>query len=213
MSEPPMHIAPDEIQAHPPKVGHRWVDGIVAFAAIAISLISLFVAIDHGQTERKLVAANSWPFLKYVTEHNGFAPGPESLFLRIENAGVGPARIKHFVIRYGGAVMRDREALLQACCGVPSTIGAAGQIALGQTSESRPISIYPAREGVTFLAWRRFAQHSEVFEALNQARQNVAFEVCYCSVLDECWTTDLKETTDPKPVRRCPAPTADNYQE
>ncbi len=63
MSEPPVHTSVDEVHAHAHKTGHRWVDMAIAISAITISVISLFVAIEHGKTEEKLVAANSWPFV------------------------------------------------------------------------------------------------------------------------------------------------------
>jgi hypothetical protein len=39
---------------------------IVSVTAIFISAISLFVAIQHGKTERDLVAANVWPFPRAI---------------------------------------------------------------------------------------------------------------------------------------------------
>src|SRR4051794_2539487 len=60
------------VEPHLHKTGHQWVDWIVAFSALFISVVSLGVAILHGRTMEKmaeanarLVAANSWPFLSY----------------------------------------------------------------------------------------------------------------------------------------------------
>jgi uncharacterized membrane protein YhfC len=69
MSEQPaVETGVDEARALAHKTGHAWVDLIIAFSAITISVISLFVAITHGRTEEKMVAANSWPFLTFETE-------------------------------------------------------------------------------------------------------------------------------------------------
>jgi hypothetical protein len=59
MAEPPLEAGVDDIRPHAPRTGHRWIDAAVALCAIAISLISLFIALDNSRTERKLVAASS----------------------------------------------------------------------------------------------------------------------------------------------------------
>ena len=41
------------------------------------------------------------------------------------------------------------------------------------------------------------------FERAGVARLHLSLEACYCSVLDECWTTDLGPTSDPVPVDEC----------
>jgi len=93
----------------------------VAFSAITISVISLFIAVDNGRTERKLVAASSWPFLVFEKSLNG---GPEAgsrvVSLGIENGGVGPARVQSAVVRLDGRIVRSREEILSICCGMPS---------------------------------------------------------------------------------------------
>jgi hypothetical protein len=40
---------------------------VVAATAILISVVSLVVTVGHGRTMEKLVAANSWPLLRYDT--------------------------------------------------------------------------------------------------------------------------------------------------
>lgn len=218
MSEPPADVGPPvevgahDIQAAPRRIGHRWVDLAIAVAAISISLISLFVAIQQGQTERKLLAASSWPFLNYVTERDGLAPDPVLVLLRIENAGVGPARLRSMVVRYKGAVVHSHAELLAACCGLPPA-SQAQEIALGLSNKNSPIGIYPARESVTFLGWRRTTAGAAVWDRLDQARHQLTFDLCYCSVLGECWRSDLKQTSDPKPVEQCPAAGPDDYRD
>lgn len=50
-----------EVHVHPHHTGHRWVDYVIAGTALLVSVISLWVAVGHGRTMEKLVAANSWP--------------------------------------------------------------------------------------------------------------------------------------------------------
>src|SRR6185436_9542916 len=79
--------------------GHRWVDFAVPFSALAVSVISLVVAVHHGRTMQemaqanaRLVQANSWPLLQFTTG-NANETGQPEITLKIENAGVGPAKV------------------------------------------------------------------------------------------------------------------------
>ncbi len=183
----------------------------VAISAISISVISLFVAIEHGATERKLVAASSWPFLVYDSQITGLVEGSKAITLRIRNSGVGPARIQSVAARLDGKPVRSFAELLSACCGTqPTDID--GLVKVGLYSENPIVGVLPAREGVDFLAVRQRPGNARLFDAFNVARHRLVFSVCYCSVLDECWRTDLKSTTTPQPVKQCPA-VADGYTE
>lgn len=157
MAEPPVHTAVDEVHAHARKTGHRWVDMAVAISAITISVISMFVAIEHGRTEEKLVASNSWPFLLFQSAQAGLTAGSRTLILRLQNSGVGPAR-----------------------------------------------------DGVDLLAWRERPGAQAIWDRLNSSRNRLKFQACYCSVLDECWVSDLTPTARPRRVRECRAG-ADDY--
>jgi hypothetical protein len=44
-------VVPDtETPAHPQRSGHRWVDLVLAASAMLVSIVSLAIAIRHGQT-------------------------------------------------------------------------------------------------------------------------------------------------------------------
>ena len=209
MPEPPIHTSGDEVHAHAHKTGHGWVDLAIAVSAITISIISLFVAIEHGRTEEKLVAANSWPFLVYQTSSNGLEVGGRRLALRLVNSGVGPARVEWVRMKLDGRSIRSRAELMARCCGV-----AAGspmeQVKAGLVSQNEVVGVLPAREGVTFLAWRETPTNRATWDRLDAARRRLAFEACYCSVLDECWLSDLTPTARPKRTGQC-EPASDGY--
>ena len=86
MSEIPVQTSVDDVHAHAHKTGHSWVDLAIALSAIAISVISLFVAIGHGRTEEKLVVASSWPFLTFDTTKNGLQAGNRVIDLHLKTA-------------------------------------------------------------------------------------------------------------------------------
>ena len=202
--EAPLHVGSDDIHAHPRHTGHRWLDLIIALSAISISVISLFVAIEHGQTEKKLVAANSWPFLTYASESDGIDPGHRQVIMRLENNGVGPARVQTVSVMLDGRPIRSRDELMRTCCDVVPGQSVARQVALGLFSENAMVGVLPARSNTTFLAWRQTQAGGDALARLDRARRHLTFKACYCSVLDECWTTDLRSTTTPTPVAACP---------
>ena len=202
MSEPPVQTSGDEVHAHAHKTGHRWVDLVIAVSAITISLISLFVAIEHGRTEEKLVAANSWPFLVYQTSENGLDPGSRVLDLRLVNSGVGPARVQWVKMTLDSQPVRTRSDLMSHCCAVP--VGdAVSQVKLGLITQNDIVGVLPARDEVTFLAWKERPGNQAIWNALNATRHRLKFEACYCSVLDDCWISDLTPTARPRHVGQC----------
>src|ERR1700733_15059033 len=115
-SEPPVQTGPDEIHAHPRHTGARWFDLVLALSAIFISAVSLVVAIEHGRTERDLVAANSWPFLRAML-NNGYNDGRD-VAIGLSNGGVGPAKLKSLEVFYDGTPVSSSYDLLRRCCGL-----------------------------------------------------------------------------------------------
>ena len=68
----------------------------------------------------------------------------------------------------------------------------------------------PARDGVDILAWRELPGNEGIWNKLNFARHKLSYHACYCSVLDECWTSDLTPTAQPRRVGQCSGE-ADSY--
>lgn len=210
MSESIISTGVDEVHAHPHKTGHHWLDLAVAFSAIAISIISLFVAIGHGRTEEKLVAASSWPFLTIGVSKNGLESDGWTINLRLRNSGVGPARVQWFRLVLDGQPIRNRAELMRRCCGIADG-PIDSLIRLGLVSQAAPAGVLMARDRVDLLTWRQRPGNEPMLAKLDNALNRVTTQACYCSVLDECWISDLTATAEPRRVDRClPAP--DNYQ-
>jgi hypothetical protein len=103
----------------PRKTGRQHFDVIVSVTAIFISAVSLFVAIQHGKTERDLVAANVWPFPRAILS-NGYGD-KKSIAVGVSNGGVGPAKIQTFEMFYRGRPVSSDLDLLRQCCGLGPT--------------------------------------------------------------------------------------------
>ncbi len=204
MSEPPVHVTSGEVHAHPHRTGHSRLDLVIALSAIFISAISLFVAIEHGKTERDLVAANSWPFLRAILSNDYDVRGGAAIGL--SNAGVGPAKVQSFEVFYRRRPVASNLDLLRQCCGLGATdaeirrqlphtlsYSIADETVLrpGEANAVMTVDPYPAQ--------------GDVAGRFKDALKDITFRACYCSVLDECWIGNL-QSTHVRAARACPAP-------
>jgi len=201
MSEPPVHMGPEGPHAHPRKTGQARLDLILAISAVFISGVSLYVAIEHGKTERDLVAANSWPFL-HQTLSDPVDPDGDMTFGYM-NAGVGPAKVKSFEVLYDGAPVSSVRDLLQRCCGL-SAEDAAKPIK-GLSHDVTVERVLRPGEVATIVTLNRREADPRLVSRYHDAMLHLSFRGCYCSVFDECWTTTLLGT-EATPVKTCPKP-------
>lgn len=206
MSEVPVDAGIGEVTPAPKRTGRPHFDAIVSIAAIFISAVSLYVAIEHGKTERDLVAANVWPFPRAILS-NGYDL-KSSIAIGVSNGGVGPAKIQSYELFYRGQPVTSGLDLLRKCCGL-----AGGQAAVKaafpvgtynsivdntvlRPGEDNPVLRVPRSPGAAAIT-DQLAQVSVLTK--------ITFRVCYCSVLDQCWISDLRSTRT-QPVRQCTAP-------
>ena len=206
MSDLPVHTGTDEVGAHPHHTGHRWFDITMAISAIFISAVSLFVAIEHGHTERELVAASSWPFLRSDLS-NAYGAGHHAIEIGVSNGGVGPAKIRSFEMSLDGHPIGSPAELLSVCCGVRQEAVAVRRVLPPGTATTSMIDNTVLRPGEAnpVLVIERDGTDPAVFRQLNASLLRLRFTACYCSTLDQCWTTNLVSITT-QPVEQCPAP-------
>jgi hypothetical protein len=183
----------------PARRWREWIEPFVALIAVAVSAISLWVAIGTEEANRRMVAAASWPLLQADTSDLN-----STITFSILNGGVGPAKLKTVEIFWNGKAWPGAHALLKACCGYRDS----GQASNGKSSEltTGGVSgiVLRAGENHTFLSLPRRADNEEVWQKLERTRRQLKFRACYCSVFDECWIETLRNL-EPKPIRTCPA--------
>jgi hypothetical protein len=197
----PLSADADGVRLEPRRTGHRLLDFAVAGSAILISLISLGVAVHLGQVQQRLVAANSWPFVQF-TSWSSSENGTQMVAVGLSNDGAGAAILKSLVVRYQGKPIRGYAELLQACCGLRQGVTKADLESIGPLEESSLIGVLRARERVTMLKLVRTSSNVELWQRFSAARGALTFQGCYCSIVGDCWTSDLR-TLDPKPVKSC----------
>jgi hypothetical protein len=191
---------------HAHRTGHRLLDLAVPVSALLISVVSLVIGIHHGRTMQemaqanaRLVQANSWPLLQYTTG-NANDKGESEISMKIENAGVGPAKLMSLEIFQGEQRIRTPLDLVNAL----DPAAPRPAMSLGITLPM----VMRAGTDVLIVGMKRVGNEA-LWDKLNKERFRFRFRACYCSVFDECWVSDLT-TISPQPVQQCPA-TSDTF--
>lgn len=196
--EPPHH--------HHHKTGLPWFDLVVPVAVVLLSIASLLTSLQseksmHALVEqnRRLVDAQSTPLLMLDTG-NTDASGKPVISMTISNVGTGPAHIVWFHvvddqgIDYRGGSLTERVGKMGSPVEVSSQ-----QISgtLLRSGDDRSVFRWPKPVGsdLALAEWNK----------LNLTRFHLHASACYCSIFDECRTTDFGES-HPTPVTTCGNP-------
>ena len=75
----------------------RALEMAVALAALVTSVTSIWLSLSQGDDMARLVQAQSWPYLEYVSSNTGDNGAPV-IDLMVRNAGVGPAKVESFSV-------------------------------------------------------------------------------------------------------------------
>ena len=198
MSEPPPSST-REIVGHPRHTGRYWFDFAAASAAIFISIVSLIVAISGERTQSELLAANSWPFLQVDEIRTGDRTDAHD-DIDVTNDGVGPAKVESFEVFYDGEKVPSLSALFARCCAQANGRAASGAIGLSDGDVAG--NVLRASERLTMLSLVRRPENLGRFDQLTAHLPRIGFRACYCSVLDHCWSSDLRSLS-PRRVASC----------
>ena len=193
-----------ESHSHAHTTGRPWLDLTLAGSAIFISIVSVIISLHHGRTMEKLVATNekqvkasTLPILRFSS--GNMQDNQRIIHFDLRNGGTGPAIVDWLRLKWDGKPAQGPRDLLDRCCISPSSHPNTSlyvDMASGQT--------LPAGHVQTVFAVSMAKVPPDLWERLNNdARFKVQGEACYCSVLEECWTTDF--TSPPKDVKSCAA--------
>ncbi len=191
----------------PSLFNRHWAESALAIGAVVIAAVSLWVGYDTMQTNRQLVAAASWPFLK-ISESDITPSGRSQLTLMAVNAGIGPAKIESVELRWHGKAYRSSLELLRACCSLPRN---PAQAHVSYIIGTLNHTVVRAGQTVNLLRVPNPAQDPAVwspFHAIllpSKPDDGLKFRICYCSAFNECWITNGRRLNPPR-VKACPVP-------
>lgn len=194
---------PEGPHPHHGGTGIKWLDLALALSVLALSVASLITAQHTGHTMERLVTensrlvrANATPILQFGTSN--VVNGERTLQLDVSNVGTGTARVIWFELAKNGVPMRGPRAM----------IGYNPKAADGDYILQSPVggSYIPAGDSRAVMSWKlpRVAASLAAWTAFDNARYGIVPTACFCSVLDECWTSHLQADV-PVPVKACDA--------
>lgn len=83
----------------------KWItrpETLIGLSALLLSLCGLFIAIYEASLIRQSQRASVWPYVEV-----GGTINPDRISLRVQNTGVGPARIRAAAVTYKGETQAD----------------------------------------------------------------------------------------------------------
>jgi hypothetical protein len=180
------------VHSHSHSFGHRGIDLALALSALALSIASIIIAIQNESAMKRLVTANSWPYLQ-MSHGNLRDDGQPVVYFDVRNAGVGPALLEKLVVTYKGQPVRTPEELLARCCNGKRKKSLQGDVQANLQAYVQAVSHYvlSPREDVPFLQVTQSGSDPATWSRLDAERFNVDLQACYSSVFDEHWITSL----------------------
>ena len=132
------------------------------------------------------------------------------LSVNVTNTGLGPAHIQTFQVFWNGnAISGDMTPLLLQCC-VPDSVAPEERMRyVASAFQTGQLAFFFAdvsgrylapQESVTIITSSRpdaetAPEGRQLWDALSIARRDIAYEVCYCSVFDDCWLASFPAQT------------------
>ena len=178
-----------------------------AVIATLVGLCALCVSAYTAYVQRQQVRAAVWPILEFDSSN---AP---DIHFTLANKGVGPAIIRHVIVRVDGQPVRNWKEALGRILGP-------GEHLFSESDMSG--HVFAAGESMTPLTPRdpennplNFDKSNPLWVKMNKDRLRVSVEICYSSTLDECWTlraSGLTPSTTTE-TRHCPTSSAISFQQ
>jgi len=184
----------------------------LALCAVLISAASFYATYLQANAAEKQVKAMTLPLLQYGTSNYDIDTKEPVLKFVIKNSGVGPALIKSLSFKYKDHDYQDFNGFLKACCSteVETMLSGMKENNLenakamsrgGQLTSTAVNTILPGQEEIGFFQLYPGSASNILWKKLDIERRGLAAVICYCSLLDECYSTEKRGVV--KAVKAC----------
>jgi len=177
-----------------------------AVIATFVGFLALFVSGYTAYMQRQQVRAAVWPILEFDSSN-----GP-NIHFTVSNKGVGPAIIKHVIMKVDEQPVKNWNELLEKLLGPGEHLYSESDINGHVFAAGESMDVFTPRDP----DYNPLADRSNpLWIQLNKGRGRVTTEICYCSTLGECWTLRAGGLTHgtTTEIRRCPTPSATSFQQ
>lgn len=174
---------------------------LIAICAIAISLASFYATYLQASAAEKQVKAMTLPLISFG--HGNYDPDSKknAINLIVSNSGMGAAIVHSVNIIYQGEKISSWNQLLTNCCGeefehyqkLYTKQFKSGERKLedgGFVSETWHKFILKPQSDMKLLTLYMGNTDQGLWQTLNNERWQMTTEICYCSLLDDCFLTD-----------------------
>ena len=178
-----------------------------AIIATFVGVCALCVSAYTAHVQRQQVRAAVWPILEFDTSN---AP---DIHFTLANKGVGPAIIRHVIVKVDGQPVRNWKEALGRILGPGEHLLSESDMRGHVLAAGESMTVFTPRDAENNLL--NFDKSNPLWVEMNKDRGRVAVEICYSSTLGECWTlhaTGLTPSTTTE-SRRCPSPSASSFQQ
>ena len=178
-----------------------------AVIATLVGFCALCVSAYTAHVQRQQVRAAVWPILEFDTSN---AP---DIHFTLANKGVGPAIIRHVIVKVDGQPVRNWKEALGRILGPGEHLLSESDMRGHVLAAGESMTVFTPRDAENNLL--NFDKSNPLWVKMNKDRGRVAVEICYSSTLGECWTlhaTGLTPSTTTE-SRRCPSPSASSFQQ
>jgi len=172
---------------------------IGSLSALVFSILALCTSIYQtqlmqSQTDlmQKQSRASVWPYIM-LGENSNSRSGQESYTWRIDNNGVGPAKIESMVVRFDGKPHTTWESIFKVL--------SPGKTYHVSMSSVNGTVLPPSLNRETTIEMVKLTD-PDLVRLFLDAQNRFEMEVCYCSVYDDCWVSRLSART-PHSVPMC----------
>ncbi len=190
----------DDISANKEPLRERNWDAFAAVIAAMIGLLALLVSGYTAYLQRQQVRAQVWPHIEISTSNF------RDLSLGVGNQGLGPAKITALRVRIDGKPVKHWYEVVRA-------YGQKGTEGFSFTTLNG--TVVPADKAMPIFVPADTDESRIMFESfLNEDKHKFEIDLCYCSLLDECWyATDSAKPhqNQSTPIDQCPIVEADQF--
>lgn len=201
------HLLDDMIGSVPENRATRGASRYDAVIATFVGVCALCVSGYTAYMQRQQVRAAVWPILEFDSSN-----GP--IQFTLANKGVGPAIIRHVIVKVDGQPVKTWSEALDKMLGPSEHRGEEADMNGHVLSAGESIKVFSPNDADNNPL--NFNKSNPLWVELNKDRNRVTVEICYSSTLGESWTlqaggpTSTSTTTE---TRRCPTPSETSFQQ
>ena len=187
------------------KVG-RGASRYDAVIATLVGFLALCVSGYTAYMQRQQVRAAVWPILEFDSSN-----GPDIHFT-IANKGVGPAIIRHVIVKVDDQPVKNWPELLHKFLGPEKHRYSESDITGHVFAPNESVNVFtPLDDNGKALT----DSSSPLWVELNKDRARVSVEICYSSTLGDCWTLRAGAVTAgvTTATSQCPARSEISFQQ